>query len=300
MNPTSPTPEQQSTLRDTCVLVDYHGGFANWKKRDVTASIAYSEQATNSPQSYTNYKNIFVNCDGVLASIKGVINEARAFHYTITLPAPKAWGTAAFISNALVPTYRHTMTQFQLKLDSLKTHLANEWDSMKKAAHQALGNAYNDADYGNLQEVLDGCYINVDFRPVPSAKDVTHPTLGFIKQAVEAETALAYDKAILDLWARLLDQVKAAKDNLAKLTPQDGRFRTEWLDNLKALLPVLRGLNISQDAKFDQLADEAGNLLRFDHTTLKGDVSARAKLAAEAERLHSKLSTIYSSKAGQA
>lgn len=291
-----PTPEQQSTLRDTCVLVDYHGGFANWKKRDVQASVAYSESATNSPQSYTNYKNIFVGCDGVLASIKGVINEARAFHYSITLPAPKAWGTAAFISNALVPTYRQTMTQFQIKLDSLKTHLQNEWDSMKKAAQQSLGHAYNDADYGNLQEVLDGCYVNVDFRPVPSAKDITHPTLGFIKQAVEAESVLAYDKAILDLWARLLDQVKAAKENLAKLTPQDGRFRTEWLENLKELLPVLMGLNISKDPKFDELADQAGQLLRYDSNTLKQQTDKRAKLAEEAERLHRKLAGIYATK----
>lgn len=294
-----PNEAQSSTLRETCVLVDYSGGFTNWKKRDTKASVDYSQQATNSPQSYTNYKNIFVGCDAVLASIKGVINEARAFHYSITLPAPKAWGTAAFISNALVPVYRETMTKFEIKLDGLKTHLRNEWDSMKRSAKQALGAAYNDSDYDDIEAVVDGCYIKINFRPVPSAKDVTHPTLGFIREAVEHESAAAYDAAIANLWGKLLESVKAAKDNLTKLTPQDGRFRVEWLTNLRELLPVLRELNISKDPKFDELADEASKLLAYEATELKQSVDKRARLAEQAQRLHDKLSTIYASKGGQ-
>jgi hypothetical protein len=295
-----PTPEQTSTLRETCVLVDYHGGFANWKKRDARASHEYSQQATNDPNSYIAHKNIFVGCDAILASIKGVINEARNFHYTITLPAPKSWGTAALLSNALVPIYKETMTKFEMKLDGLKLHLSNEWGTMKHTAKQALGAAYNDDDYGDLQGVLDGCYISVDYRGVPSASDVKdHPTLGFIRDAMKLEASEAYDSAILNLWGRLLESVRAANENLSKLTKDQGRFRTEWHANLTELLPLLRGLNISKDQRFEEMANEAEKLLRFDPNALKESVGKRARLAEEADRLHRKLAAIYKSKGGQ-
>lgn len=289
-----PNDLQQSTLRETCVLVDYHGGFAAWQKRDAGASRAYSKSATNSEQSYTNYKNIFVGCDAVLSSIKQVINEARAFHYSITLPAPKAWGTAAFISNALVPTYRQTMTQFEIKLDSLKQHLRNEWDSMQQAAKTNLGKAYNPADYGDLEGILAKCYISVDFRPVPSGKDLSnHPTLAFIKDAVEEETGKAYDSAITEMWGRLIESVKAARENLMKLdTGVSSRFRTEWLSNMREMLPILKGLNITQDQKFDAFADEASQLLCYDEKTLKQSMSKREELAEKADKLFKKLAAL--------
>lgn len=288
-----PTVETSSTLRESCVLVDYHGGFYNWMKRDVKASVEYSKSATNDPQSYQNYKNIFVGCDGALSSIKTLVNEARAYHYATTLPAPKSWGTAAFISNVLVPIYRQTMTQFQQKMDTLKVHLKSEWQTMQQAAAKHLGKAHNDADYPSIDEVLAACYIEVDFRPVPSANDITHPTLSFIKDAVASESAVAYDKAITNLWERLLVSVENAKKNLMKLDPKtDGRFRTEWLQNLRELLPVLKGLNISGDPKFDKLADEASELLKYNEDQLKQSVHKRGELAEQAEALYRKLSAI--------
>jgi len=287
-----PNDLQTSTLRESCVLVDYHGGFYNWMKRDAKASIEYSNRVTNDDQSYQNYKNIFVGCDGVLSAIKSVINEARAFHYMATLPAPKAWGTAAFISNALVPMYRQTMTQFQLKLDTLRVHLTGEWQTMQKSAKKHLGGAYKAEDYPDIEDVLKACYIDVDFRPVPSAKDITHPTLGFIKEAVEQETAIAYDKAISELWARLASCVEKAKENLMKLDSKNGRFRTEWLDNLRELLPTLRALNISNNSKFEEMADHASKLLRFEVKELKQSPDKCSRLAEEAQRLFDKLSAI--------
>ena len=289
---TPETIQQSSTLRESCVLVDYHGGFYNWLKRDAKASLEYSTSATNDSASYQNYKNIFVGCDGVLGAIKGVINEARTFHYVSTLAAPKSWGTAAFISNSLVPMYRQTMRQFELKLDTLKTHLKSEWSTMQQSAKTHLGSAYNEADYPSIETVLAACYIQLDFKPVPSGKDITHPTLDFIKKAVESETAVAYDKAIGEVWTRLLQSVEAAKKNLMKLEGGGGRFRTEWMQNLKDLLPVLRELNISHDRKFDEMADEAQKLLRFEESDLKSNAYTRQKLSEEAQRLFDKLSAI--------
>jgi len=293
----TPSPIATSTLRETCVLVDYHGGFTNWKKRDAAASKKFSKAETHNEQSYTNYKNTFAGCDTILQSIKGVINEARGFHYSITLPAPKAWGSAAIISNALVPTYRETMTAFQQKLDSLKVHLKNEWDAMLAAAASNLGTAYDPSDYDDVDDVLEGCYIDIDFRGVPSAADIAqHPTLGFIKDALQQQGTEAYDKAIEQLWLRLLESVQTARDQLSKLSKEDGRFRTEWIENMRSLLPALKGLNINGDPKFEQLANEASFLLRYDESTLKTDIYSRKQLRDEAQRLFDKLSGIYQTK----
>lgn len=296
MTQQNPTPDEQSTLRETCVLVEFHGGVFNWKKPDKTASATLSKQ-TNNPNSFQAHKNIFAGCDGVLSSTKALVNEARAFHYSLTLPAPKSWGDAAFISNALVPTYRKTMTEFEIKLDGLKQHLRNEWDSMLQQAQAALGSSHNPSDYDDVESVVDQCYIKIDFRPVPSAQDIAnHPTLQFIKDAMEKQTVEGNKEAVHQLWGKLFESVRAAKENLNKLSKEDGRFRVEWAENLRTLLPAFRQLNVWNDPHFDKLADEASQLLRLDVSVLKEDLSERAALAKEANKLFDKLSAVYVSK----
>ena len=106
---------------------------------------------------------------------------------------------------------------------------------------------------------------------------------------------LAYDAAHQALWERLYEVLKVASKNLQKMNSDDGRFRTEWYDNLQGLLSALPHLNIHNDPRIDEIKEEAEKLLTYSPDALTNNIHQRHQVAEEADKLFNKVSGIFGS-----
>lgn len=286
-----------SAIRETNILVRFHGGYYNWKRRDRSAEREYAGIKGINANAGEYRKNLFAGTDALLNNAKALITEARAYHYNLTLPSP--YEGENFLRNVMIQRYREGMIRFQHKLDALNTNLRIEWPTMKASAKNALGPLYNDTDYPDLDFVCASNYITTKFKPIPAGENIILDGVDAeirneIRAAVDNEMTTAFKAANVAAWKRLMDVIENAKSNLAK-QKGDGRFRTEWHDNLYALLDIMDGLNITQDADLADFSEQAHKLLTYSPDVLNDHPHKRDELLKVADKIHSDMSTIFAS-----
>jgi len=285
-------------MRKSAVLVTFNGGYYNWKRRDKKAEIEYlKSKGVETRGAIESKKNLFAGCDGLLAQIKALITEARAFHYDHTMPYP---GAAGICMNRIVPVYTKGIVQNQNKLETLLESLTAEWDTMIHNAQTTLGPLFNAAEYPALSAVREACYVTAKFSPIPMPSDydeltqVEESLKDKLRTEVADETSEAFNKAIMVGWDRLRAAIANARENLHK-TGEKQRFRTEWFDNLTSLLGILEGLNLSNDPALTEIGEECAALLKYSPEELKQSLYKRDELADTADAIHSKLDGIFAS-----
>lgn len=289
-----------SAIRETCVLVSFHGGFYGWKRRDRAAEREYATFKGVNSNAGEYRKNLFAGTDSLLASAKSLITEARASHYHLTLPSP--YDGESFIRNVNISKYKAAMTHYQHKLDFVNTALQTEWPTMLEAARNVLGSLYNESDYPTVTHVIESNYITTTFKPIPSGANVILDGVDAeirqeIADSIDNGMSEAFKQANLAAWKRLIDIIDNAKSNLTK-SSGDGRFRTEWYDNLTKLLEVMDGLNITNDADLADFSEQAHTLLTYSPDALKDSTAKRDQIAAKADKIFSDMSSIFASIGG--
>lgn len=290
-------------IRRSAVLVTFGGGYYNWKRRDKKAEKQQAERnGIKLPGAYETKKNLFTGCDSLLAQIKGLVTEARAFHYDHTMPWP---GPAAVIMNRLVPKYTEGIAKLQNRMEELLSSLATEWDQMHVNAKANLNVAYDPTLYPSIEEVKAACYIKAVFNPIPLPSDFDE--LQQVEQGIkdriksDAESAMqeSYNDALMSGWERLRSAVTNARDNLRKDPDKGQRFRTEWHANLTNLLAIMDGLNIDNDPRLTEIANECESLLEFSADSLKESQYQRDIKLDEAEAIVGKLNGIFAGFGGK-
>jgi hypothetical protein len=279
----------------------FGAGYYNWIRRDRRTERELTQSKGVRNDTWRTHKNLFVGADALLSRAKSLVNESRAFHYDHTLPWQHKH--TAVIANALVPTYRQKLAEFQNSMDMINDQLKDEWKGMMADAKRILGPAYNSSDYPDLSTVTSSNYIRAKFAPVASGDDIrstlngaTDEALDAIRQEINADALAAHNAAMRALWERLYKVIMAANNNLKKSNSDDGRFRTEWYDNLQSLLSVLPSLNIGDDSRLDMLKEEAEELLRYEPEDLKDDLHTRREVAKEADAIFKKMAGMFSPK----
>jgi hypothetical protein len=287
-------------VKERCILVIFGAGYYNWKRRDRVAEKEYSDSKGVRSDTFETKKNIFTGADAILNDIKSLVNETRAFHYDITLP----WqhGHTATLANGLIPQYREKLAGFQNRMDQLNDSLKVEWPTMKKNAKGVLNGSFNEKDYPPIEKVIKSNYIRAKYTPVGTGSDIRStvsgaedPALDEIRKEIDADVKEAYDAAHQALWERLYEVLKVASKNLQKINSDDGRFRTEWYDNLSGLLSTLPHLNIHNDPRITEIQQEAEELLKYSPDVLTENVGRRIQTAKDADALFNKVSGIMGS-----
>lgn len=290
-------------VKERCILVLFSAGYYNWLRRDKTAEREYADSKGIRKDTFETKKNLFVGADQLLTQVKSLVNEVRAYHYDITLP----WqhGHSAALANGLVPEYREKIAAFRNRMDLLNDQLKIEWPTMINNAKRVLGASFNSNDYPPIDKVLASNYIKAKYSPVGTGSDIRSTVdtedgvMDEIRDEINADTVAAYDAAIRALWERLFEVLKVANKNLQKVNSDDGRFRTEWYDNLQSLLPTLDHINLSGDPRVAKIRKEAEKLLEYDAEDLKDDLGTREQVAEKADKVFQQVSGIFSSFGGE-
>lgn len=290
-----------SAIRESSVLVSFHGGYYNWKRRDQKAEETVSQFHGIKGDVGQYHKNLFAGADALLSSMKALITEARAYHYLVTNPSP--YDGEAFLMNITIAPYKAKMIEFGHRVEQLNAQIESEWASMQQAAKTVLGPLFNANEYPTIDRVKADNYIKTVFKPIPSGDNIILDGVDAqlrqdIADSVDNGMKEAYKAANLTAWRRLLDIIDNARVNLAK-GKGDGRFRTEWHDNLTQLLEVMDGLNITRDADLHDFSQKAASLLNFSPDALQGDTDLRGEVCSKAENIYDDMSKMFASIGGK-
>jgi len=167
-------------------------------------------------------------------------------------------------------------------------------DDIKSKAVLALGSLYNEADYPEDNQDLKNRYsVNISVAPIPNSADfritqITDQDIEAIQKQIEERVTSAHKSAMKDLWNRLYGVVETAYETFKDT---EAGFHTSKLDNISAVVEVLRRLNMDDDQKLERLCKLAEErLCSFDAKEIKNDKAIRK----EAENTSKKLLDLMS------
>ena len=253
----------QSSLKERAILVDFDGGYYDWHRRDKKVEKDVGSRAGVNSAAGRYKKNIFLDNDIVLHSLRQIVQHAREASNNMTLP----WHPSRrLLLNLNFLKHTKMVQEHESAIAEVLEHLDEHWDEMLEGARTSLGNLFVSTDYPNLSDVKAATYIKATFYPIGDDTDIRlsadEEMVERIKEEVRKSASRTYDDAIFHVWEKLYSAVSNAKENLDKVAHgADGRFRTEWYSHLEELVPVLKGLNLDGDKRLDEMADRLSTFL---------------------------------------
>jgi len=251
----------QSPLKERAILVDFDGGFYEWHRRDRKVERSVAATAGVRPDVGRYIKNIFYGRDQTLVAIRRVVQDTRAASHDMTMP----WNPGQrLLLNLNFINHKRLITDANNRLEELTEQLEDEWDDMIRDAETNLGSLHVAENYPTLLQVKRNIYVRATPFPLSDHHDVRleadEEFVDEIRKEVMANQAKLYSDAVYSAWERLYDVIANAHANVNKQRHRNERFRDEWVDRIKALAPILKGLNIDGDARLDEMADRIKDL----------------------------------------
>ncbi len=229
-----------------------------------------------------------------LAAVKSKINEARAYHDTVTLPFDTGIG---ILPAALIQEYSDKMREFKGQIANLAetTFLAepDKWIDWARREHNGtfepdnypgFDSAGNFNPEGFRSVMRKKFYVRTEPLPVPNAEHFATQVaslLGTDLESVDLRVADAAKEAQRELMKRLIAPVRHMVDTLAKDKP---KIYETLIGNIADIVRLAPALNMSGDAEIDAMVQQMETLTRFSTKVLKDSSATRteAKNAAQA------------------
>jgi hypothetical protein len=158
-----------------------------------------------------------------------------------------------------------------------------------ETARKALNGLFDPRDYPAPDQIAEKFGVSRHFLPVAQSDDF-RVSLGDvhvaqIKAEIEARNAELVSAANRDLWQRIHDVTARLVERLSayEVDPVEGTrlhpFRDSLIDNVRALLDLMPRLNITADARMEQVRQQlAAQVACHDPETLRQDHILRAEV----------------------
>ena len=203
-----------------------------------------------------------------LKSIKEVESQARQYHLTHTQP----WldEGARILSSALYFEYSQSMTRYRQEFDREVTRFLANYPMLIADAEQQLAGLYDPNDYPSPDKIAAKFAFKTTISPLPAGEDF-RVSLGAeeeerLRADISARLQAGVDGAMRDAWKRVHTCVAAMAERLNAyeviVDPQTGQktttgvFRDSLVQNMRDLVDILPGLNITGDAELTRITAE--------------------------------------------
>jgi hypothetical protein len=216
-------------------------------------------------------------------------NEARAFHYSNTLPWEDDGLRILPAANYL--KYSGEMAKFKNRHESLVKEFAAKYPALKKEAKKELGTLFSEDDYPSDSMIKGNFSFQVAMRPMVVSDDfrcqLGDDEVKKIQQQISAEVKGAMQSAAKEVWDRLYGAVKKMADTLHE---PDKIFRDTLVGNIQELVDTLPRLNVMDDpALTDIIREVKDKLAGREPDKLRKDAKARKSAEAEANGILAKM-----------
>lgn len=230
-------------------------------------------------------------------NIETVIQDARNYHRFNTLP----WldDGVRMLPAAKYMDYAENMKRHQESFDEAVRAFVKEYPKNVDLAAKYLGKLFNKADYPAPAQVERQFKMQTIILPFPDASDFRVDISNSVKSDLNERMDQVMEEALIDVGERISEVVGRMSEKLKAYKPAgkkkgdkaEGTFRDSLVENVRELVQVLPGLNLTNDKKLDGIiAKMTKSLCQNDADALREDEALRAATAKSADDILSALS----------
>jgi hypothetical protein len=286
-----------ATLSTRAMLANLtiHRWMATLTDKKITQDVADQHQTTS--QRLGKYKKNAIDVQHArFVAICNAAGDLRQTHYNHTLP----WGQdgARILTTLGFEAYSQAVRQKIARFNAAADQFAAVYPELVEAARAELNGAFNAADYPRHIRAKFG--VDLTILPLPDAADfradLSDEAVSSIKTDIEAKMRDGVAEAMKAPYQRLYELVERMARRLSvtpekrtrgqKYTGDTGTFRDSLVEGLAELCTILPGLNLTNDAKLDELRKQTEQMIAgIDAATLRTDMTKRAEVAKRATEI---------------
>jgi hypothetical protein len=220
-------------------------------------------------------------------------SQAMSYWRGMTLPYPQ--DGVRLLRQTDVEAFETKMREFKDQLAAAAANLQLEYEAIKVAAREKLGQLYNPSDY---PATLEGMFtISWEYPPVEPPRYLMNfnPELyeqeqGRVQQRFENAVAMAeeaFAEQLSDMVSHLIERLADNPDGTQKV------FRATAVDNFKEFYENFRKMNVRSNPQLESLISQASNLVSgVSAQELRTDRSLRQNLTAQMSNLQTALNSV--------
>jgi len=172
------------------------------------------------------------------------------------------------LPNALNDTVLKNMAAYKEKYEELWKELRVRLPSARQEAKHEAGDAYNESDILNFDNILDEKF-SFEFKeePIPSG-DVRCEMSKTWKDNFQKKQDRAQEEKVEEITSHalstsvgVLSHFAEACENYDEGNKRAHSFRDSSVAKVKELIPVVRALNVAKDARIEKIANECEKVL---------------------------------------
>jgi len=231
-----------------------------------------------------------------LQAVQKWATSFRTWVYTNTLPWDDAGGRVARVEKHM--DFMQEVGDRLRQGDELVDVFMGEYARAVEEARFKLNGMFKVSDYPTASEVRRKFHFELECEPVPAATDFRimeglppEEVDRLVQEATqrgEAKVQAAMDEAydrLFDVVTKMAGTLKAYGDKEIK------KFSDSLVGNIRTLVDLMPSLNLTNDPRLAQLADDARQLTAYDPKDLRTNEMARLAAIADARALAAKFST---------
>lgn len=286
---------RRADIASRAMLVSFSVSQWTAHKRDKQTSAEIAE-SKGAKRDSGNYNKVLIGREN-LAKVAQIVQAARQDHVFMSLP----WmndGTRILPVQAFAK-YAETMRKHREAFDSAVREFIAEYPAYIEEARQNLGSLFNPDDYPMRQEIGAKFKWAIATLPMPDAADfrvdLDQATVLQMQAEMQDQIGQALKTATNDAFSRLHDVVQNMAEKLAAYDPAKGKqgnpFRDSLVQNMRDLLEIMPGLNLTGDARLsDAIAKASERLATHEAQDLRENADLRNETAKEAAKLADEIS----------
>ena len=242
--------------------------------------------------------NLLAGADEEYDALKSALNLCRSYHYKTTL----SWGRRGeqVLPSAMFLDYSSNMMSYRAMADQRLEDLCAVWTTRVGEAQLNSPELTSDYPYPTERELRSLCGVDIEINPMHEAGDLIldiedEEAQKLLQEQRVRMESLAEDRvkgAMEDLWKRFEKILVNAKRNL-DLEVGEGRFRTEWHENLTEYVALADKLNFTKDPKLTDLVEESKILSEGDLENYKDDDECRKEGAEKVQKILDQMKDVF-------
>lgn len=275
-------------LNDKALLLQL--AISQWDARKLDKRL--SKKTAEDNRALTNAMRVYKDLLPIQETLTAVHQHhtaIRTMYYAETLP----WGMNG-VNMLPSANYLNFMTKFRrLKSEgNIKTRLfLSQYEYLRDRAPEALGDAFDAADYPPLSEVEKKFKIDIIVLPVPTNDfrvQIGSEEMDRMKSEFEARLVENNATAMRHVWQKLYERVAKTANVLADPSTI---FRDSLIENLQEACEVLTRLNVTDDPNLEAMRQEVERKLAHNNPdALRLDPDFRKDKAAAAKEIMDRMS----------
>lgn len=255
-----------------------------WTARKQDKRVSAEVDANHNAKDAGRYNKLLID-KSHLDPLTSYAGSIRAYHYKMTLPWMDNGGR--LLPAKLFFDYQKEMDRLKTGYQALvDTFIATYDTQLVQQARLRLGTLYDPEDYPQGFELRDKFGVEIDIANVPDASDfrveVGDAERKRIQEEMTAKLTKRQTDAMNSAWQRVRERVELIH---LRLSADKAVVHESLIDGARDLLEVLPGLNVTDDPKLADVAEQITNNLLVDIWTLRNSKRARLEVAQKAQAI---------------